>query len=467
MQSKSMIRLSVVLTALSLSIAVQAQELNAFSVQQCVDYAKKNSVQVKNALLDIRIQEETNREFTAAAYPRVGASLGANYFPQVATQVFPNFIALGTYGVLQKEGVKDGNGNAIQIPTDIGFINAQFGTKYSASLGFEVSQLLFDGQVFVGLQARAAAVELAQKGAEVTEENIKANIHKIYFQLVAARKQVAALDANIDKLTKLQKDTRELFKNGFAEKLDIDKLDVTLINLQTEKQKVLNQIESGNLGLKMLMGMPVAQTLLLTDTLADNQLKADLLEASYNASDRKDIQQLEILKKLGGYNVKRYQLAKLPTVALFGSFSTNAQRNSFNFFKTSEKWFPTSLIGFKITAPIFQGFGRNASINKARYDLEKYTNNMELLKMSIDHDVEQARIRYKNAIITMDYQKKNMQLAENVYSVTKIKYEQGLGSNMEITNAQTELRLAQTNYFSALYDAIIARVDYQKAIGKL
>lgn len=468
MQSKKwIIRLSGWLTVVFFTTSVQAQEINAFSAKQCVDYAVKNSGQVKNALLGIKIQEQVNREYTSAAYPRIGASLGANYFPQVATQVFPNFIALGTYGVLQAEGVKDGNGNPIQVPTDIGFINAQFGTKYSASLGVELSQILFDGQVFVGLQARSTAMELAKKNAEVTEENIRANIYKIYYQLVAAKKQLATLDANIDKIEKLQGETRQLFKNGFAEKLDIDKLNVTLINLQTEREKLERQVESGNLGLKLLMGMPAKSQLMLTDTINDDQLKHDLLEENYNPADRKEIQQLEIAQKLGEYNIRRYQLSKIPTVALFSSFSTNAQRNSFNFLKTSERWFPTSLIGFKISAPIFQGFARDAQISKARYELEQYKNNMDLLKLSIDHDVEQSRIKYRNAIVSMDYQKKNMELSEAVYNTTKIKYQQGLGSNLEITNAQTEMRLAQTNYYSALYDAIIARIDYLKAIGKL
>lgn len=60
----------------------------------------------------------------------------------------------------------------------------------------------------------------------------------------------------------------------------------------------------------------------------------------------------------------------------------------------------------------------------------------------------------------MDNQKQNMELAEQVFNTTRKKYEQGLGSNQEIYNAQTELKVAQNNYYSALYDAIIAKVDF-------
>lgn len=444
-----------------------AQAPVSLSAQACLDYAMKNSIQVKNALLGVKIQEETNREYTAAALPRLGGSIGSNYAPSIATQVFPNFIALATYGVLQKEGVKDGNGNAIMMPKDVGFINAQFGTRYTASVGMDFSQLLFDGQVFVALQARKSALELAQKNREVTEVNIKANILKIYYQLVAGKKQLGVLDANTERIERLLQDTRELYKNGFAEKLDIDKLHVTLTNLQTEKEKLNRQLESGYLGLKLLMGMPMTESITLTDTVPEQQLKMDILEEAYDHTNRKEYQQLAVASKLGNFNIRRYQLTKVPTIAFFGQYFTNAQRNVFNFLDFNQPWFPASVLGVRMNVTLFEGFGRNARIQRARFEQQQTLNNMELLKLSIDQEVGNSRIRFRNAVVTMDYQKQNMDLAEKVYNLTKIKYGQGLSSNLEINNAQTELRIAQTNYFNALYEAIIARIDYDKAVGKL
>ncbi|MFM7838076.1 MAG: TolC family protein, partial [Chitinophagaceae bacterium] len=409
----------------SLSLAASAQRSNAFTAQQCVDYALKNSTQVKNALLDIQIQQQTNREYTSAAYPRLSGSIGSNYNPQVATQVFPNFIALATYGVLEDEGVKDGNGNAIKTPTDIGLIQAQFGTKYSAVAGAELSQLLFDGQVFVGLRARKTALDFAQAAAAVTEENIKANLLKVYYQLIAAQKQLSTIDANAERIEQLLKDTRELFKNGFAEKLDIDKVSITLINIRTEKEKLQRQLETGLLGLKLLMGMPVQETLVLTDTTPELELPKDVLEAAYSYEDRKEVQQLRIAERLGQYNVQRYQLSKIPTLNLYSQYYRNALRNSFNFLDGKQKWFPSSVIGIRLNVSLFEGMARNAHIQKARYELQQTRNNLELLQRSIDHDVQKARLQYRNAMESMNYQKQNMELADKVYTLTKKKYEQG------------------------------------------
>ena len=86
--------------------SVQAQQVHKLSVQQAVEYARKNNVQVKNALIALKTQEQVNREITAAAYPQLNGSMGANFNPNVTVQQFPNFIAAATYGVLEAEGVK-------------------------------------------------------------------------------------------------------------------------------------------------------------------------------------------------------------------------------------------------------------------------------------------------------------------------------------------------------------------------
>ncbi|RYF85464.1 MAG: TolC family protein [Chitinophagaceae bacterium] len=444
----------------------QAQQVYSFTAAQAVDYALKNAVEVKNSLIDLQIQQQTNREITAAAFPQLSGSASTNYFPNVAVQSFPNFIAAATYGVLQQEGVKDGNGNTIVAPTDFGIVQAQFGTKYTASGGVDFSQLLFDGQVFVGLQARDASLDFARKQTAVTEEMIKVNVQKIYYQLVVGRQQATSIDANISRFEKLLNDTRKIYENGFAEKLDVDKVSVQLNNLLTEKIKVENQLRAGNASLKFLMNMPQKDQLLLTDSLSEDMVKGNVLDQAYSYTDRKEYQLLQIAQRLGQYNIKRYQLSYLPTVALYGNYYKNAQRNQFDFFKRGP-WFPSSLVGLKISVPIFDGFAKAARVSKARLELQKTNNKLQQLEFSIDNDVEQAKLKLTSSLLTIDNQRKNMELAEKVYNTTKIKYEQGLGSNQEIYTAQTELKMAQNNYYGALYDAVIARIDFLKATGKL
>jgi outer membrane protein TolC len=447
------------------SLVGSAQQKMALSAKEAVEYARKNNTLVKNALVGVRLQEQTNREITANAFPQVNGSTSINYSPQVTPQRFPNFIAAATYGVLAQEGVKDGSGATIVSPSDFGFINAAFGTKFSNSAGIDLQQLLFDGQVFVGLQARNTSMEFARKNVEVTEENIRANIYKIYYQLAAGSNQVNILDANIARLQKLADDTRKLYDAGFAERLDVDKVTVQLNNLQTEKQRVINTIDNGYLGLKALMGMPVKDTLVLTDSITYDDIRSGVLDAGlYNYEDRKEYQYAELGMKLNEFNIRRYKLTYLPTVALSSNYNLLRQSDKFGF---GGPWNPGSGIGLRISVPIFDGFARAARVQTARLQLEQTQNRIAELKLNIDRDVQLAINDYTSALATLETQKRNMELAEKVYGQTKKKYEIGTGSNLEINNADTELRIAQSNYIDALYDGIIAKIDFLKATGKL
>lgn len=331
-----------------------------------------------------------------------------------------------------------------------------------------MQQTLFDGQVFIGLQARKTSIDFQLKNVEVTEELIKANIYKVYYQLVASRTQIAILDANILRLQQLEKDTKALYQNGFAEKLDQDKVSIQLTNLQTEKLKAQNSIEIGYLGLKTLIGMRPQDTLELTDKITDNQLEGDILsDTAFRYGDRKEFQYLELARKLNEYNIRRYQLSYLPTLNLTGGYNKNAQRSTFDFFAKGGDWFTTSFLGLNLSFQLFNGFARDARLAKSRIELRQTNYQIDNLKKTIDSEIEQARLNFITAQNTLKFQKKNMELAEKVYSQTRKKYEVGTGSSIEISAAQTDLITAQNNYMSALYGAIVARVDYRKATGKL
>ena len=309
------IRLTVLLSIL-MAANVMAQNnkpIHTFSLDECVGYAQKNNVQVKNALLSIDAQIQTNREIGAAAFPTIGTNVGGTDYTKIPTSLLPGQIFGGAPGT---------------------FIPVQFGTKFNANYGGNFQQLLFDGQIFVALQARETSLEMQRKNAAVTEEAIKANIYKIYYQLSASKTQLNILDANIDRLSKLAHDAEIMYKNGFAEKLDVDKVSVQLNNLQTEKIKANNSVAIGFMGLKMLMGMQVNDSLSLTEVINEQSLSNDVLvEKDFQYGVRKDFQYLNTVRKLNEYNVKRYQLSYLPTVNFSGAYSQNAQRSKFDFFK--------------------------------------------------------------------------------------------------------------------------------------
>jgi outer membrane protein TolC len=425
--------------------AAQDPQLHEFSLTQAIDYAAKNSVMVKNALLDLQIQQQSNRATTSQALPQITGSLGLTDNVKIPTTLIP--------------------GEFIGQPAGT-FVPLQFGTQYNTNAGITLKQVLFDGQVFVGLQARQASLDFYQKKQEITEQMLRANIEKVYYQLLISKSQIAQIDANITNQQELLHNSTEMFKNGFAEQLDVDRSNVQLANLQTEKIQLELNISNGYLGLKVLMGMPIKDSLRLTDSLTYDMIRDATLGDDYKYTDRRDYQLLQVNKKLNEYDISRYKKMYIPTVNLTANYSQNQYSNKFDLTQKNS-WFPSAYVGLNISVPIFDGFFKDANVKQAKLRLRQTENNIDSTKIRIDNDVKQAQLRFSAALATLDFQKKNMDLSDRVYAQTRKKYDQGLGSNTEITTALADQKTAQANYFNALYSAIVARVDYLNAIGKL
>jgi outer membrane protein len=442
--SSALLLLALDLRAQQPSGAVGAPAMHDFSVAQVIDYASKNSVLVKNALLDYQIQVQSNRATTSQALPQVTGNLGWTDYVKIPTTLLPGEF----FGQPGK------------------YVPVKFGTTFNSTAGVTLTQVLFDGQVFVGLQARQASLDYYLKRQEITEQAIRANITKIYYQLLVGKWQIDQIDANITSQQALLHNSTEMFKNGFAEQLDVDKANVQLVNLQSEKVQVEYQLSNGYLGLKVLMGMPVKDSLHLTDTITYDMIRNAVLSDDYKYTDRRDYQLLQINRQLNEFDIKRYKKEYIPTVKLNFNYSENQYTNDFNWTQKMS-WYPNAYLGLNVSIPIFDGFYKAANVKQARLRLQQTVNNVDSLKNRIDNDVKETQLRFTAALATLDFQKKNMDLAERVYDQTRKKYDQGLGSNLEITTALSDQRTAQANYFNALYNAIAARVDYLNAIGKL
>jgi outer membrane protein len=425
----------------------KAQAIHSLSAQESIELAKKNNIVVKKALTDLAIQEQTNKEVTAKALPTIsGTGSTTDYFSIPVTLVPGEFFGQppGTYAPVK------------------------FQQKYIASGGLALTQTLFDGSVFVGLKARQTLLDYAKKGVDLSVEDISVQVYKTYYQLVVSKTQIQLEDSNIEQAEKLLRDTRVMSENGFAEKLDVDKASVQLTNFQTDKNNTVTTIANGFTFLKFLVGIPAADSIVLTTDFNEADLKGGIpMDIEYSYKDRYDYQQAEIQKQISEFDIKRYQAEYYPTLNLNGSYQKNASSNTYDIFTKSGTWFTSSYVGLSVNVPIFSGFAKDARLKKARLTSALAADQMENLKLNIGQQVASAKNTFINSIQTMDAQKANMKVAESVYYQTKKKFESGLASNTDLSTTQTDLIRAQNAYLNALYQAVLSKVDFLKAIGKI
>ena len=251
------------------------------------------------------------------------------------------------------------------------------------------------------------------------------------------------------------------------EKLDVDRLIVQYTNLQTEQTKLRNLIELGTASLKYQMGMPLKQVITLTDTLSTQQIVADVLDMDkFDYSQRIEYQLLQTQKKANEYDLKRYKMKGLPSLQLFGA--TGALRGSDKFdYLQNQMWYGYVNTGLNLSVPIFSGMQRKRQVDQAWLTVKKSEVALEDAKLGIDLEREQSSSTFRNNVLTLEAQEKNMELAQDVYHTTQIKYREGVGSSLEMTTAENDLLTTQNNYFTALFNAIVAKIDLLKSYGKL
>ncbi|RZL02361.1 MAG: TolC family protein, partial [Pedobacter sp.] len=348
----------------------------------------------------------------------------------------------------------------------MGKIPVQFGVKYQSSVGLELNQLLFDGSYLVGLQASRTFKELSNKALKRTRIETAVAVTKAYYSVLVSNEQLSLIDANLSSLNKSLNDTKQFFKNGFAEQIDVDRLTVLVNNLETEKQNVINLLALNVNLLKFQMGMSIGSTLTLTDKISDINSIGLTVEPSATAyRNRIEYSLLETQKRLNELDLKRYKSQYLPTLSGFANTSANYQDNTFK--SLYDPSFPTTVIGLRLNVPIFSGFQRLYQVRNAKLEVVKAENNLINLEQSISLEVSQAETVFKNGQRSLANQQRNMDLAKEVVRVSKIKYEQGVGSSLEVTTAETSLKEAQNNYITALYDILINRVNLDKALGNI
>jgi len=347
------------------------------------------------------------------------------------------------------------------------FVPVQFGVKYQSGLGLNLSQILFDGSYLVGLKASRTYKELSQRSYTRSKIEANVNVTKAYYQVLVSDEQVKLLDANINQLKQQVDQTVAENKQGLAEKIDVERLQVQYNNLVTRRENTVRLLALNYQMLKFQIGMPITAELVLTDKLESVQL-ADTPDATTDTTfyhNRIEYGLLETSKKLNELDVANKKANFYPKLKLNGNYNSSYQNNSFgNLYSMS---FPSSYFGLTLDVPIFSSGQRINQLRQSKIAVLKSQNDLDNAKNGFLLQANAAHINYVNSLRSLDNQKQNQQLAQDVLNVSKIKYQQGVGSSIEVTQAQTALESADNDYIQALYNAMISKVDLDKAYGRI
>ncbi len=443
--------------------AQQSAQSQSFNLKQAVEYGLANHNSIRSARMDIPYAEAEIKEYKAIGMPKLEGNISYQHFLELPVSFLPDFLTpaventLLNYDLITEDQLTPNTG---------GLFPARFGTNNSLTASLNFSTLIFDGAYFVGLKAIKGLRELRQLQIGIPEQEVAYNIRKAYFAVLVTREGIGLVEKNISNLEKLLGETREIYKNGFAELLDVDRLELSLSNLQTEKEVLKRQEEMSVALLKFQMQYPISQDIELTDKISDMPMEvADpTLRGSYLLDNRVEYQVLKKSYYLSDLNITRFRKSYYPSIVGIASYSQLLQRNKL--FDGDEAGFnATSLVGLQINVPIFDGFDRKSKIQKASIDRDKVGLQIQNFEQVMAFQVESSRIAYLNASDRLKSRQKTLDQAQRIFNTTQTKWREGVGSSFEVTNAEREVYTAQANYLNAWYDLANAKADLEKALG--
>lgn len=429
-----------------LSLSINAQEIKNLTLKDAITYALENKADAKKARLQIEKGEYEIQEVRSRALPQIAANGSLNYNPILQTTVI------------------DGAGFGAPGTT----IQAAFGQKWNSTAGVSLNQALYDQAVFIGLKAAKSTREFYQINAQLTEEQVIERVANAYYQVYVTRQNLTVLDNNLKNTLKVKDILKGQYDNGLAKKIDLDRTLVRISNINTLRQQTLNAVTLQENALKFFMGLPVATAISIPET--EFEITPSALSLAADTTTRTEYLLLKKNEQLLEYQKKSIEAAYYPSLSLNAGYNFIGQGPEMPWFRKPSDgvyWSDFASVGLNLRVPIFSGFGTKARVSQADNKLASIKVDLEETKLALDLQYSNAKTQIENSIVSINNQKENSKLAQEVLTNTNNNYIQGLASLTDLLEAESELVVAQNNYTTALLDYKLAEIQLIKAKGEL
>jgi len=416
----------------------QEDSTRAFSLKQARDFAIQYNYDAKKSHLDAAIADRIRRETIGVGLPQVSTNLNYQNNLELPTVLIPDFFG----------------GNPDE------FIEVQFGQQHNAAAGLTVSQLVFNGSYLVGLATSRIYQKLADQGYERTQLEVKDTVTSTYYTILISQESEKIINSNLANLEKTLYEIRESYKEGFVEETDADNVQINVTSLKNTLQNLQKQTKTAYDLLKFQMGLDLSEEIELTESLEDVLTRAGIEEAmaaSFVLNQSIDYQLIQTQEKMAEMNLKNERSKYWPSLAAFYSLNFNAQRNRFNFLDFSNKWYRSQIFGITLDLPLWKSGSQKAKVQQASLALDQARNTTRQVAQGLLLQDTQAQNALNAAFENYLNVKDNMDLSQKVYDVTLIKYQEGLATSLELTQANDRYLLSQSNYIQALLALLNAK----------
>lgn len=414
---------------------LHAQE--TLTLQEAVKFALENKAEAKKAMLDLENSEYQIDEVRAGALPQINGSASVKY-----NAIIPS------------------------MPLEVGGQTQylKMGQPWNSTAGLSVNQQIFNQSLFTGLKAAKTTREFYIINRQLTDETLIEKVANAYYDVFQTQLQLETIDNNLENTNKTKTVIEGLVTAGIARQIDLDRIIVNINNLVAQRQIVVNALELKENALKFAIGMPIETDIELPEETFDVNL--EMATSTIDLAGRTEIKLMEKQAELLELNRKSMKAAYYPSLSFGGDIGYQGfgqgipGSNDF-------KWFPTSGLGLNLSIPIFNGGSTKAKINQATIQIKQLQVDIEDTRLGLNLANENAKAQIKNSLLTVDANRRNVELSKEVLDDTQNNYRNGLATLTELLDAENALATAENNLNTSLLNYKIAEIQLIKANGQL
>ena len=434
----------IVMTTIFFVQLTNAQQTSMrLSLQQAIDYAIENSYNSAISKKEIVAAKKQQWETTTVGLPQIESRID-----------YQNFLK-------QQVTLFDTNGDGINE-------EFTFGTQQNINASVTVSQLLFDGSYLVGLQSAKTFLKISEQANEKSEFLTREAVINAYGNVLISEKSIEILENNRKVLQKNLSDVRKIFENGLNEEEDIEQLEITLGNTESQLNSVRRLRTIAYQMLNMTMGNAIDVELTLTDTLdslTQTNISFELISQSFDVNNHIDFRIAQNDRESKRLLMRYEQSQALPSLSAFLNLGSQANSDTFSFLDRNQQWFDYSLLGVSLKVPIFSSLKRSAKTQRAKIDLDIADIKLKEIRAKLNLQVKKSKSDYQLSIENYYTAKKNLALAERIEKKQQIKFFEGLSSSFDLAQAQNQLYSQQQKFIQSMLDVVAKKATLENALN--
>lgn len=438
--------ITLILNMVSIASISQAQEV-VLGLEEALRLAKQNNRTLQVQYMEENVADGSVKEARSAMLPSISAHGNYSYYINRQVIFMP-----GSFVGNENEPVVD----------------VAVGGKNTVSTNVYLQQAIVNEAVRKQIRSSKLEGAIQSQRTRSLESDMVVRVSENYFTIQLLQASIQLHQQSLERNILALKDSRSLYHQGKALKVDTLRNFIDVENLKSAVSYLSSQLEVHLLQLKNDLGISSATSIKVIDSLSmDN----DYNNLDFSASDeeqllnRPDLQEGRLSVRLHTNYLEQSRAQRLPVLSLVGFYQLQAQSDDQHF--DSYNWPSTAFIGLQASVPIFTGNKINARISQSNWRLKQSQIKLQQLHENARTEKVMLETELQEAIKQVDLQRRTVEAASISYSMIRDRYQNGISSKLELSDAELALSQAKLNHLQAAYTLKLTQLKYKRALGLL